>query len=43
MTVRVAVTGKRISPPLDETIAALGRARAVNRLRSAASKLADQP
>jgi glutamyl-tRNA synthetase len=43
MTVRVAVTGKRISPPLHETIAALGRARAVSRLRSAASKLAGRP
>jgi len=43
MTVRVAVTGKRVSPPLHETIAALGRARSVNRLLSAASQLTSPP
>src|SRR6266568_513242 len=43
MTVRVAVTGKCVSPPLHETIAALGRARSVNRLLSAASQLTSPP
>jgi glutamyl-tRNA synthetase len=41
MTVRIAVTGKRVSPPLDNTIAALGRARATRRLRSAAELVSD--
>jgi glutamyl-tRNA synthetase len=39
MTVRVAVTGSRVSPPLDNTIAALGRARATHRLRHAAATI----
>jgi glutamyl-tRNA synthetase len=39
MTIRVAVTGKRVSPPLHHTIAALGRARATARLRTAAAAL----
>ena len=38
--VRVAVTGKRIAPPLFETLAVLGRARAVERLNVAAERLA---
>ncbi|MCY3919317.1 MAG: glutamate--tRNA ligase [Chloroflexi bacterium] len=37
---RVAVTGKRIAPPLFETLAVLGRARAVERLNVAAERLA---
>jgi glutamyl-tRNA synthetase len=41
MTIRVAVTGKRVSPPLDNTIAALGRVRATRRLRSAVDLLSD--
>ncbi len=39
MTVRVAVTGSPVSPPLDKTIAALGRDRTARRLRSAATLL----
>jgi glutamyl-tRNA synthetase len=39
MTVRVAVTGKTVSPPLHETIAALGVRRAAARLRDAAAGL----
>jgi glutamyl-tRNA synthetase len=39
MTVRVAVTGKVVSPPLHETIAALGVDRAAARLRDAAATL----
>ncbi|HEV2375281.1 MAG TPA: glutamate--tRNA ligase [Streptosporangiaceae bacterium] len=39
MTIRIAVTGKRVSPPLHETVAALGRERATSRLRSAAATL----
>ena len=38
--VRVAVTGKRIAPPLFETLTVLGRARAVERLNVAAERLA---
>jgi glutamyl-tRNA synthetase len=40
MSVRLAVTGKRVSPPLHETIAALGHARATTRLRAAATAVA---
>jgi len=40
MTTRVAVVGKPVSPPLHETIAALGPARTVDRLRAAAVTLA---
>ena len=36
---RVAVTGKRVSPPLFETMAVLGRARCLARLRDAAQTL----
>ena len=36
---RVAVTGKRVSPPLFETMQVLGRARTIDRLRSAADVL----
>jgi glutamyl-tRNA synthetase len=39
MTVRIAVTGKPVSPPIHETIAALGRSRATRRLRAAAAQL----
>lgn len=39
MTVRVAVTGKRETPPLPPTIAAVGRARATARLRAAVASL----
>jgi glutamyl-tRNA synthetase len=39
MTVRVAVTGRRVSPPLHQTIAALGVERAAARLRDAAATL----
>lgn len=38
--IRVAVTGSTVSPPLFESIAALGRERAVGRLRAAAERLA---
>lgn len=40
MTVRVAVTGKTATPPLHDTIAAIGRERSVARLRDAQSTLA---
>lgn len=36
--IRVAVTGSTVSPPLFESIAALGRERAVSRLREAAAR-----
>ena len=36
MTLRVALAGRPVSPPLHETIATLGRERAVHRLRRAA-------
>ena len=39
MTARLALVGKPVSPPLHETIAALGRQRAVDRLRTAARTL----
>ncbi|MDX1448292.1 MAG: glutamate--tRNA ligase [Acidimicrobiia bacterium] len=39
--VRVAVTGSSVSPPLFESLAALGRDRSVARIRHAASRLAD--
>jgi glutamyl-tRNA synthetase len=35
MTTRIAVAGPPVSPPLHETIAALGRGRTVGRLRAA--------
>jgi len=37
--VRVAVTGKRVSPPLFETMEILGRARCLERLEQAESML----
>lgn len=37
---RVAVTGRTVSPPLFETMAVLGRDRCVQRLRAAAARLA---
>jgi glutamyl/glutaminyl-tRNA synthetase len=40
MTVRVAVTGNPVSPPLHQTISALGRSRSAERLRAAAAALA---
>jgi glutamyl-tRNA synthetase len=39
MPIRVAVTGKTVSPPLFGSIAALGRAKTIERLRSAAQLL----
>jgi glutamyl-tRNA synthetase len=36
---RVAVTGSSVSPPLFESIAALGRERALNRIERARSDL----
>jgi glutamyl-tRNA synthetase len=39
-SVRVALTGRRVGPPLWESTAALGRDRAVARLRSARARLA---
>lgn len=39
MTIRVAATGKTATPPLFDTIVALGRERASARLRRAASRL----
>ncbi len=38
-TIRLAVTGNTVSPPLFETIYALGRARTLERLRSAVNAL----
>ena len=38
--VRVAITGRRVSPPLFESIELLGRSRALDRLRSAAESIA---
>lgn len=38
--VRVAVTGSSVSPPLFESLAALGRERAVSRIRGALQRLA---
>jgi glutamyl-tRNA synthetase len=40
MTVRLAVVGQPVSPPLHETLASLGSARAVARLREAQKALA---
>lgn len=37
--IRVAVTGKKDSPPLDQTLAALGREVVLDRLRAAATQL----
>ena len=37
--VRVAVTGSSVSPPLFESLAALGRDRALERLRDARGRL----
>jgi glutamyl-tRNA synthetase len=39
--IRVAVTGKTVSPPLFGSIAALGRAKTIERLRNAQQLLAD--
>jgi glutamyl-tRNA synthetase len=39
MTARIALVGKPVSPPLHETIAGLGKERALARLRSAAAIL----
>jgi glutamyl-tRNA synthetase len=39
MTTRVAVTGSPVSPPLHQTLVALGRDRATARLRAAAARL----
>ncbi len=38
--IRVAATGKRIAPPLFDTLATLGKARTVQRLNAAAERLA---
>ncbi|HSJ27304.1 MAG TPA: glutamate--tRNA ligase [Acidimicrobiia bacterium] len=38
--IRVAVTGSSVSPPLFESLASLGRERAVGRIREAADRLA---
>jgi glutamyl-tRNA synthetase len=38
--VRVALTGRRVGPPLWESTAVLGRDRAVARLRSARARIA---
>jgi len=40
-TVRVAISGKLVSPPLFESIVLLGRERAVDRIRQAAASSAD--
>lgn len=42
MTIRVAVTGKKESPPIFATLAVLGRTRVLARLRTAISRLASQ-
>ncbi|GAA2325904.1 glutamate--tRNA ligase [Dactylosporangium salmoneum] len=39
MTARLALVGKPVSPPLDDTIVALGQDRTVTRLRQAAASL----
>ncbi|WP_432824630.1 glutamate--tRNA ligase [Dactylosporangium sp. CA-092794] len=39
MTARLALVGKPVSPPLDDTMAALGAARTADRLRQAAAGL----
>jgi len=41
--VRVAVTGRRVSPPLFESLELLGRERALARLRGALDEIADRP
>jgi glutamyl-tRNA synthetase len=41
LSVRVAVTGRTVTPPLIESILLLGRERAVARLRKAANRLRD--
>ncbi|MCS6937619.1 MAG: glutamate--tRNA ligase, partial [Roseiflexus sp.] len=38
--IRVAVTGRTVAPPLFDTLAALGKARTLQRLEAAASALA---
>jgi glutamyl-tRNA synthetase len=38
--VRVAVTGSSVSPPLFESLAALGRERSLARIAAAAARLA---
>ncbi len=42
MTARVAVTGRTVSPPLFETMEALGRERTLARIRQALAKLAGE-
>ncbi len=42
MAVRVAVTGKRVTPPLIESILLLGRERTLARLRAAVDRLGDR-
>jgi hypothetical protein len=39
MVLRMAVTGKRVSPPLFETMQILGQGEVVARLRAALAKL----
>ena len=39
MTARLALVGKPVSPPLDDTMAALGAQRTVQRLRQAAAAI----
>jgi nondiscriminating glutamyl-tRNA synthetase len=43
MTIRVAITGRTATPPLFDTMVALGRARTIARLEAAAELLAGQP
>jgi hypothetical protein len=42
MLVRVAVSGRKETPGLPETLAVLGRERTISRLRAAREKLAVQ-
>lgn len=42
MSVRVAITGKTVTPPLIESILLLGRERAVSRLRDATQRLREK-
>jgi glutamyl-tRNA synthetase len=41
--IRVAVTGSTVSPPLFESLELLGRERAIERIRAAASRAVDDP
>ena len=41
MPVRIAVTGKRVGPPLFESMLLLGRERTLERLRDAIARLSD--